>query len=67
MDEQRRSLRYPVQDVRGVLILSIEAKIVNVSLTGATLKLASPIQVGQAYSLTVANRGSVLRLQGRVV
>lgn len=67
MDEQRRSLRYPVQDVRGVLILSVEAKIVNVSLTGAALELASPIQVGQAYSLTVAGRGRVLRLQGRVV
>ena len=67
MEERRRASRTPVQDVRGVLILSIEARIVNVSLTGAALELSSPIRVGRTYSLTVASRSRVLRLQGRVV
>ena len=67
MDERRRASRYPVQDVRGILILSTEARIVNVSLTGAALELASPIRVGQTYSLTVASRSRVLRLQGHVI
>jgi hypothetical protein len=67
MAERRRSPRFQVHDVRGVLVLRVEAKIVNVSLTGAALELASPIQAGQLYNLELRSGSQTLRLRGRVV
>lgn len=67
MAERRRSPRHLVQDVRGVLVLRVGAKIVNISLTGAALELTAPIRVGQVYTLKLRGRGQTVQLQGRVV
>lgn len=67
MKERRRTPRYTVQDVRGLAVFAVEAQLVNLSLTGAALELASPIRVGGQYLLKLASAGSRVRLPGTVV
>jgi hypothetical protein len=64
MKERRRSPRYAVQDLRGVVQFSVEARLLDVSLTGAALELAAPIRVGKTYGLKLRGGGSVVRMSG---
>ncbi|HPC84367.1 MAG TPA: PilZ domain-containing protein [Thermoanaerobaculaceae bacterium] len=51
MEERRRNERYAVQDVRGTLLLSTEARILNMSLTGMAVETDSRLRLGRVYSL----------------
>lgn len=51
MEERRRNERYAVQDVRGTLLLSTEARILNMSLTGMAVETDSRLRLGREYSL----------------
>lgn len=51
MEERRRNERYAVQDVRGMLLLSTEARILNMSLTGMAVETDSRLRLGRVYSL----------------
>jgi Tfp pilus assembly protein PilZ len=66
--ERRRSPRHPVQDVKGTLHLSAEAKILNMSLTGIAVETDTQMKVGRTYSLTLKHGNDYnLRLPGSVV
>jgi PilZ domain len=67
MEERRRSPRHEVQDLRGVLVISTEARIVDVSLTGAALALTAPVRTGQGYTLKLRSQTEVVGFQGRVI
>ena len=53
--ERRRAPRYPVQDVRGRLLLSSTATIINMSLTGMAVESSTNLRVGRGYSLALAH------------
>ena len=68
MEERRRNQRYAVQDVRGMLLLSTEAKIVNMSLTGMAVETESRLRLGRLYSLKLQHESELaIPLSGTVV
>jgi len=66
--ERRRSARHVVQDVNGILHLSADAKIVNMSLTGMAVETHAQLRVGRTYSLSLRHGDDhTLHLSGTVV
>lgn len=57
MEERRRNQRYAVQDVRGTLLLSTQARILNMSLTGMAVETDSRLRLGRTYSLKLQHDG----------
>jgi hypothetical protein len=55
MRERRRAPRYPVQDVRGKLLLTTSATIINMSLTGMAVESAANLRVGRSYTLALTH------------
>ena len=65
--DQRRHQRYDVTDVRGFLLLSLDARILNMSLTGMAIETGSVLKVGGDYWLRVPQEGGEpLRLEASV-
>lgn len=68
MSERRRSARYAMDHVRGVLHFSADARVLNMSLSGAALETSIPMRLGRTYTMTICDRaGQELKLQGEVV
>lgn len=57
--EARRFRRYDVADVRGSLLLSLDARILNMSLTGMAIETGSVLKVGGDYWLRVSPQDGV--------
>ena len=55
MRERRRAPRYPVQDVRGRLLLTTTATIINMSLTGMAVESTTNLRVGRSYTLALTH------------
>lgn len=55
MRERRRAPRYPVQDVRGKLLLTTSATIINMSLTGLAVESSANLRVGRSYTLALTH------------
>ena len=53
--DRRRAPRYPVQDVRGRLLLTSTATIVNMSLTGMAVESPANLRVGRTYTLDLSH------------
>ena len=66
MKEKRRSPRFPVRGLDGTLLYNIDAKILNLGLTGMALATSSALRVGHAYSLTLGAGIGSMRLSGVV-
>lgn len=66
MEEKRRNPRYPVRDVEGTLLFNIQARILNLSLTGMAVETGTSMRVGRTYSLTLRHGSESLRLAGEV-
>jgi hypothetical protein len=49
----RRSPRYPVENVQGSLHFNTEARVLNLSLTGIALETHLAVRVGRTYSITL--------------
>ncbi len=68
MEERRRALRYPVEDVRGTLVVTASAKILNMSLTGMAVESNANLRVGRSYVLRLTHGEAVgPELSGTVV
>ncbi|MFH1176396.1 MAG: PilZ domain-containing protein [Acidobacteriota bacterium] len=68
MDNRRRAQRYTVENVRGSLIFSVDARILNMSLAGMAVETASNLRVGRSYGFRLAHgEAEGLRLTGAVV
>ena len=66
--ERRRSERHPVRDLRGTLHLTVEARVLNMSMTGMAVETDALLPVGRRHSITFGNNGdAALRLAGAVV
>ncbi len=63
---QRRHRRYDVEGVRGSLAYQIDAKVLNMSLTGMAMETAAMLKVGTNYRLQVPFEGDVLDLPADV-
>ena len=66
MNEKRRSPRYPVSGLEGTLLYNIDARILNLGLTGMALATSSALRVGHVYTLTLGAGIGSLRLAGFV-
>jgi len=64
--EARRFRRYDVADVRGSLLLSLDARILNMSLTGMAIETGSVLKVGGDYWLRLSQDGNPLRFKTTV-
>lgn len=65
--EARRFRRYDVAEVRGSLLLSLDARILNMSLTGMAIETGSVLKVGGDYWLRLAQQdGLPLRFKTNV-
>jgi hypothetical protein len=58
-EERRRAPRYPVHDVRGTLVVTASAKILNMSLTGMAVESNANLRVGRSYTLRLTHGESV--------
>ena len=64
--EPRRHRRYDVTDVRGSLLLSLDARILNMSLTGMAIETGSVLKVGGDYWLRLNQDEGPLRFKTNV-
>ena len=64
--EARRHRRYDVADVHGSLLLSLDARILNMSLTGMAIETNSVLKVGGEYWLRLSQDGDPLRFKTTV-
>lgn len=64
--EARRHRRYDVADVHGSLLLSLDARILNMSLTGMLIETGSVLKVGGDYWLRLAQDDGPLRFKTNV-
>ncbi len=64
--EARRHRRYDVADVHGSLLLSLDARVLNMSLTGMLIETGSVLKVGSDYWLRLSGDGVPLRFKIKV-
>src|SRR5262245_24226710 len=64
--EARRHRRYDVADVHGSLLLSLDARILNMSLTGMLIETGSVLKVGGDYWLRLAQDDGPIRFKTNV-
>ena len=62
----RRHRRYDVEGVHGSLAYEMDAKVLNMSLTGMAMETAAMLKVGSNYRLQVPFEGDVLDLPADV-
>ncbi len=53
--ERRRHHRYDVQGVRGILVLPMRVKVLNMSLTGLAVEARAALEIGKKYDLKLHN------------
>lgn len=61
MRNQRRHKRYDVEDVTGSLMYHLDARVLNMSLTGMAIETASLLKVGGNYQLRIPHEDDVIR------
>src|SRR4051794_31812080 len=64
--EQRRHHRYDVDGVQGSLLYSLDARILNMSLTGMAIETTSLLRTGSQYWLRVASGDGQFRFRADV-
>ncbi len=68
MKERRRSPRYPVEDVNGVLVFVIDARILNMSVSGMAVETATNLRVGRSYTIKLTRDAAAsVQLSGSVM
>ena len=64
--DKRTHPRYDVQDVRGTLLFSMDARVVNISLDGMAVETSTWLQLGRRYAVKVPHANASLSLPGEV-
>jgi len=67
MEERRRWPRFTVENIHGRLIAESEVEILNMSISGAAIKVERRLTMGGLYNLKLDRDGSVLTLRTEVV
>lgn len=63
---QRRHKRYDIEDVHGTLAYNLDARVLNISLTGMAIETESLLKVGEGYNLNIPRPEGQLRVQADV-
>lgn len=64
--DHRRHRRYDVDDVQGSLVHELDARVLNMSLTGMAIETRTLLKVGGKYWLRLPNEDGTLRLPAHV-
>lgn len=64
--ELRRHKRFDVDDVRGTLVHNLDARVLNMSLTGMAIETSTKLAVGGSYRLRIPHRRDDVRFEARV-
>lgn len=67
MDERRRHPRFTVENIHGRLIAESEVDILNMSVSGAAIKVERRLTMGNRYNLKLDRDGTVLTVETEVV
>jgi hypothetical protein len=67
MDERRRHPRFTVENIHGRLIAESEVEILNMSISGAAVKVERRLTMGGQYNLKLERGGGVLTVKTEVV
>lgn len=67
MDERRRYPRFTVENIHGRLIAESEVDILNMSISGAAIKVERRLTMGAHYNLKLDRDGTVLTVETEVV
>jgi hypothetical protein len=67
MDERRRHPRFTVENIHGRLIAESEVEILNMSISGAAIKVERRLTMGGHYNLKLERGGGVLTVKTEVV
>src|SRR5262245_44070382 len=67
MDERRRWPRFTVENIHGRLIAESEVEILNMSISGAAVKVERRLTMGGVYNLKLDRDGSTLTVKTEVV
>lgn len=66
-DERRRYKRLTVRGVRRNVLLSLNSKVINISVGGVAIETTKRLEINREYSLKINHKGNPLRLKCRVV
>jgi c-di-GMP-binding flagellar brake protein YcgR len=66
-DDRREYKRFQVEGVRGKLLFTTDARVLDMSLDGMAIETLNPLKVGRDYSLKLEEHGSDIRIRGTVV
>lgn len=64
--EKRRFRRYDVTGVEGTLILNLDVRVIDLSLTGMSVEAATALKPGAAYTVRLRREGEPLRFPATV-
>jgi hypothetical protein len=67
MDERRRYPRFTVENIHGRLIAESEVDILNMSISGAAIKVERRLIMGAHYNLKLDRDGSLITVETEVV
>ena len=67
MDERRRWPRFTVENIHGRLFAESEVEILNMSISGAAIKVDRRLAIGARYNFKLDRDGSVITVQTEVV
>jgi PilZ domain len=67
MDERRRYPRFTVENIHGRLIAESEVDILNMSISGAAIKVERRLAMGAHYNLKLDRDGAVIGVETEVV
>ena len=65
--EQRRAPRFVVEGIQGTMTSASQVEILNMSISGAAIRLDRNLRVGGEYSLRLELNDTVLAVKGLVV
>ncbi len=63
---QPRAVRVPLLETI-VRFNGLEASLVNISRSGALLRMSEPVEVGSSARLTLSQRSTTIEIEGKVV
>ncbi len=66
-DQHRTHPRYQVEGIKGSLLFTTGARVLNLSLDGMSLETNNPLKIGREYSLRLDEGSRHLPLKGTVV
>lgn len=65
--KQRRYPRFATENVHGSFALSVDAQVLNMSLSGLAVRTTTQLHVGRSYNFSLGREADTVEVSGRVV